>query len=58
MEDSICCPPRVDTFLAVTKVKPIAPEKPRKTVKEKQKLALELEAYLDDALEMPENYWD
>lgn len=57
MEEPICCPPRVDTFLAVTKVKPISPEKPRKTVKEKHKIEMELEACLDDDLEMPEDFW-
>lgn len=58
MEDPICCPTRVDTFLADTKVKLITPEKPRKTVKEKRKMVLELEACLDDKLEMPEDFWD
>ena len=57
MEEPICCPSRVDTFLAVTKVKPIAPEKPRKTGKEKYKMGMELEACLDDALEMPKDFW-
>lgn len=58
MEDLICCPTRVDTFLADSKVKLIMPEKPRKTVKEKRKLLLELEACLDDNLEMPKGFWD
>ena len=57
MEEPICCPSRVDTFLAVTKVKPIAPEKPRKTVKEKYQMGMELEACLDDASEMPKDFW-
>lgn len=58
MKDAICCPPRVDTFLAVTKVKPIVPERPGKTVKEKLKMALELDSCLDDGLKMPEDFWD
>lgn len=36
IEEPICCEPRVDTFLAVTKVKPIGPERPEKTEVEKR----------------------
>ena len=58
MDDPICCPSRVDTFLTVTKVKPIEPEEPRITVKEKLKIGVELEACLDDDAEMPKDFWD
>lgn len=58
MEDPICCPLRVDTFLAVTNVKPIAPEKPRKTVKEKYMIEEKLVKCLDEDKKMPENFWD
>lgn len=42
MGDPTCCPPRVDTFLAVTKVKPVGPERPEKTEEEKRKIEREL----------------
>lgn len=56
MKDPICCPPRVDTFLAITEEKPIEPEKPWKTEKEKRRIAQELEACLD--VEIPDDFWD
>lgn len=46
-EESICCPPQVDTFLANTKVKPQGIEKRRMTVKEKNEIAEELDNALD-----------
>lgn len=56
MESPICCPLRVDTFLAVTKVKPVVPEAPRITAEEKKKLLRELEECFD--MEVPEDFWD
>lgn len=55
MKDPICCPPRVDTFLAVTKVKPVEPEKTRKTVQYKRKKVQELVECLGN--ELPEDFW-
>lgn len=47
MEDSICCPPHIDTFLAVTPVMPYEPERPRKTAKELEEERKSLEECLD-----------
>lgn len=49
IEDPICCAPRVDTFLAVTKIKPIGPERPEKTEVEKR----EIERRLVECLRNP-----
>ncbi len=42
IDEPTCCPPRVDTFLAVTKVKPLEPERPEKTELEKMEIEREL----------------
>ena len=55
MKDPICCPPRVDTFLAVTSVKPVEPEKARKTVEYKRKKVQKLGECLSK--ELPEDFW-
>lgn len=47
MEDPICCNPKVDTFLAVTPVRPYEPERPRKTKKELEEAHKCLEECLD-----------
>lgn len=48
MNDPICCELRVDTFLAVTEVKPIEPKKPRITIEREQEIAEELMECLKD----------
>ena len=48
LEDPICCAPRVDTFLAVTKIKPLEPEKSEKTEEEKQEIERRLIECLDN----------
>ncbi len=49
IDEPTCCPPRVDTFLAVTKVKPLEPERPEKTELEK----MEIERDLVECLKYP-----
>lgn len=49
MNEPIICPPQVDTFLAVTPVKPITPERPRWTEKQKN----EFRRMLEECLEYP-----
>lgn len=49
IDELTCCPPRVDTFLAVTRVKPLEPERPEKTELEK----LEIERELVECLKYP-----
>lgn len=48
MNDPICCELRVDTFLAVTEVKPIEPRKPRITVEKERQIEKGLEECLKD----------
>ena len=55
MKDMVCCPPRVDTFLAVTDIEPSEPEKPRKTVKEIERKVQELGECLSG--KVPEDFW-
>lgn len=42
IDEPTCCAPRVDTFLAVTKVKPGEPVRPQKTQVEKWEIEREL----------------
>lgn len=56
MKEPICCPPKVDTFLAKTPVKPMGPEKPRKTLKQLQAIGKEITDALNEP--MPNNFFD
>lgn len=38
IKDAICCNPRKDTFLAVTEIRPLEPEVPKRTSEEEQKI--------------------
>ena len=55
MLDPICCPSRVDRFLADAAVEPIEPEEPQKTVKQIREIEQELEACLN--VKRPSNFW-
>lgn len=52
IEDPTCCPPRVDTFLAVTKVKPVGPERPEKTEVEKREIERKLVECLNNPMKL------
>lgn len=58
MDAPICCPPRVDRFLAISKVKPMGPEEPRITVEELRRMESELAERLYSDEKMPEGFWD
>lgn len=51
IDEPTCCEPRVDTYLAVTRVKPGGPGIPEKTEVEKR----EIERSLIDCLRHPRN---
>lgn len=53
LEDPVCCNPRVDTFLALTTVKPYGLDMPGKTEVEKRKI----EQGLKDCLKNPKDIY-
>ncbi len=52
LEDPICCAPRVDTFLAVTKIKPAAARRPERTEAERREIRKQLIDCLDSLEEI------
>ena len=52
IDEPTCCAPRVDTFLAVTKVKPGEPERPQKTQIKKWEIERKLVSCLQRAEEI------